>query len=239
MPKPFDHWTVLPHGPVATVADNIRTVVGTIHMPLMDLPRRMTIVRTAGRRLIVYSAIALDDEEMATLESFGTFAYLVVPSDKHRLDARIWKDRYPTLTVVAPRGAREKVEQVVPVDTTEPRFDDPNVEFTEVGGTREREAALVVRTPTGTTLVLNDVIGNIHDGKGVGGWLLHVAGFAGETAQIPRVVKSTVVDDEKALRAQLLEWAAIESLERILVSHGAPIEGNVRQILRDVADTLH
>ena len=239
MPRPFDHWTVLPHGPLASVADNIRTVVGTIHMPLMDLPRRMTVVRTAGRRLIVFSAIALREDEMATLESFGTFAYLIVPSDKHRLDARVWKDRYPTLTVVAPRGAREKVEQVVPVDTTEPRFDDPNVEFTEVGGTREREAALVVRTPTGTTLVLNDVIGNIHDGKGVGGWLLQAAGFAGESAQVPRVVKSMVVDDEKALRAQLLEWAAIESLERILVSHGAPIEGDVRQILRDVAGTLH
>src|SRR4030095_8489195 len=197
MPRPFDHWTVLPHSPLASVADNIRTVVGTIHMPLMDLPRRMTVVRMAGRRLIVYSAIALGDEEMAALESFGDFAYLIVPSDKHRLDARIWKNRYPALTVVAPRGAREKVEKVVPVDTTEPRFGDPTVEFTEVGGTREREAALVVRTPTGTTLVLNDVIGNIHDGKGVGGWLLHVAGFAGEKAQGPRVVQRSVVDGEE------------------------------------------
>jgi len=51
-------------------------------------------------------------------------------------------------------------------------------------------------------------------------------------------VKSALVDDEKALRDQLLQWAAIESLERILVSHGSPIEGDPR-LLRDVAGTLH
>ena len=51
-------------------------------------------------------------------------------------------------------------------------------------------------------------------------------------------MKSALVDDEKALRDQLLQWAAIESLERILVSHGSPIEGDPR-LLRDVAGTLH
>ena len=142
------------------------------------------------------------------------------------------------MQVVAPEGAREKVAEVVPVDTTAPRFEDPNVDFITVPGTRDREAALVVRTPNGTTLVLNDVVGNIRDASGFGGWLLHVAGFAGKEAQIPKVVKMAMIKDTNALRDQMLQWAKIDSLKRILVSHGSPIEKNPRETLRDLASSL-
>ena len=47
-----------------------------------------------------------------------------------------------------------------------------------------------------------------------------------------------VIEDKKALRAQLLQWAEIDSLIRVLVSHGSPIEDNPRQVLRDLADSL-
>jgi hypothetical protein len=238
MTKPFQQWTVLPHGKVAQIDDNILTVIGKIHMPLMDLPRRMTVVRLNDSRLVVFSAVALDDDEMAALESFGRPAFLIVPSDKHRLDAKIWKDRYPAMQVVAPEGARAKVEEVVPVDTVAPRFGDPNVQFVAVPGTRGREAALVVRTPKGTTLVLNDIVGNIRDATGFGGWLLQIAGFAGEKAQIPKVVKLAMIEDTNALRTQLLQWAEIESLKCILVAHGSPIEGDPREVLRDLAGSL-
>jgi hypothetical protein len=238
MTKPFKHWKVLPHGKLKQIDDNILTVTGDIHMPLMDLPRRMTVVRLSDSRLVVFSAIALDEDEMAELEAYGRPAYLIVPSDKHRLDAKIWKDRYPGMRVVAPEGARAKVERVVPVDTTAPRFDDPSLHFVTVPGTREHEAALVVGTPNGTTLVLNDVVGNIRNATGFGGWLLRLAGFAGKEAQIPKVVKMAMNEDTKALRAQLLQWAEIESLRRILVAHGSPIDDNPRQTLRDLAGSL-
>ena len=47
-----------------------------------------------------------------------------------------------------------------------------------------------------------------------------------------------MIADKNALRAQLLQWADIESLKRILVSHGSPIEDNPRQTLRDLASSL-
>ena len=238
MTEPFQQWTVLPHGKMVQIDENILTVVGEIHMPLMDLPRRMTVVRLSDASLVIFSAIALDEEEMSALEGYGRPAYLIVPSDKHRLDAKIWKDRYPEIQVVAPEGARAKVNEAVPVDTVTPRFDDPNVQFVTVPGTRDREAALVVRTPNGTSLVLNDVVGNIRDAAGFGGWLLHLAGFAGKDAQIPAVVKMAVIENTKALRSQLLQWAEIDSLVRVLVSHGSPIEDNPRQVLRELAESL-
>ncbi|MGA7949969.1 MAG: hypothetical protein WCA45_07395 [Thiobacillaceae bacterium] len=229
---------MLPHGKLAAIDDNILTVTGDIHMPLMDLPRRMTVVRLNDSRLVVYSAIALDEDEMASLEAYGQPAFLIVPSDKHRLDAKIWKDRYPLMQVVAPEGARAKVEETVPVDTVEPAFGDPNVQFVTVPGTRGHESALVIRSASGTTLVLNDVVGNILNVSGFGGWLLRLAGFAGDVAQIPKVVKMMMIEDTNALRLQLRQWAEIESLKRILVSHGSVIVENPRQVLRDLAGSL-
>lgn len=238
MNAPLRRWKVLPHDKPVRIDDNIVTVVGRIRMPLMTLPRRMTVVRLKESRLAVFSAIALDEEGMATIEAFGRPAYLIVPNDHHRLDARAWKERYPAIRVVAPQGARSKIAKKVSVDTTAPRFDDPGVQFLAVPGTRSREAALVVRTPRGTTLVLNDIVGNIQHRSGIEGWLLQLAGFAGDMPQIPKVVKMTMIDDKFALRSQLLQWSLDESLRRILVSHGEPIEDNPRQALRDLAQSL-
>jgi hypothetical protein len=107
-----------------------------------------------------------------------------------------------------------------------------------VPGTTGHEAALVVQRASGTTLVLNDLVGNIRDASGIDGWLLKIAGFAGDDAQIPKPVKLTMVKDKKALQEQLLQWTQLPSLQRILVSHGEPIESNPRQTLSDLANSL-
>jgi hypothetical protein len=238
MPKFHQQWTVLPHGKLAEVEPNILTVTGTIRMPLMDLPRRMTVARLADKRLVIFSAIALDESSMRVFETYGRPAFLVVPSHKHRLDAKIWKDRYPAMQVVTPEGSRKRVEEVVPVDTTEPHFGDPRVQFVTVPGTARHESALVVHTQNGTTLVLNDLIGNIRNAKGLGGRFLHLMKFAGDEPQIPRPVMWRLVEDQVALRIQFLKWAALPDLRRIIVSHGEPIDHEPAETLRDLAQYL-
>jgi len=68
MTRPFQQWKVLPHGKLSEIDDNILTVTGQIHVP-MELPRRMTVVRLNDARLVVFSAIALDESEMTWLEA--------------------------------------------------------------------------------------------------------------------------------------------------------------------------
>src|SRR5258706_6549816 len=108
MPQPFSEWKVLPHGKLTAIEDNMLTVVGEIPMAVGDMERRMTVVRLRDGRLVVFSAVALDEEEMRALEEFGAPAFLIVPNDPHRLDSKIWKDRYPGMRVIAPKGSREK-----------------------------------------------------------------------------------------------------------------------------------
>jgi hypothetical protein len=238
MTQPLTEWKVLPHGRLTQIDDNILTVEGEIPMPLAKLPRRMTVVRLRDGRLVIFNGVALDEGEMRRLEEFGTPTFLVVPNGHHRLDAHIWKQRYPQLRVIAPAGARSQVEKVVPVDATGVDFNDPDVKFATVAGTGEGEAALEVRGSSGTTLILNDVIGNIRNTSGFGGFFLRLMGFAGEDPHIPVPVKLAMIKDKPAAAAQLQRWAALPSLTRVLVSHGSTIDRDPSGTLRKLAGSL-
>lgn len=54
----------------------------------------------------------------------------------------------------------------------------------------------MVRSVDGCTLILNDVVGNIRDAKGFGGWLLRLAGFA---AAVDRVGRHANADAHRCL----------------------------------------
>jgi hypothetical protein len=233
MPKPFDKWTVLPHTPIEIVDENILCVEG----PLGKFPRRMTIIRISGRRSIIHSGFALDESEMARVEDFGKPSFFVVPSAIHRMDVKPWKLRYPDMQVCCPPGAREKVQEIVKVDTIAPDFADPAVEFTTVDGTEQHESALIVKGAQGITLVINDIIFNVRKQPGVVGFIFGVLGVTGPEPLLPKVVMRKIVEDKSALRDQLEQWAKLD-LKRIILAHGAPIEADPRGTLRKLAVTL-
>jgi hypothetical protein len=107
-----------------------------------------------------------------------------------------------------------------------------------VPGTREHEAALLVRGRDGMTLVLNDIVANIRHEHGFGGWLMRMMGFAVDEPNIPGVRKLAMIKDAEMLRDQLLAWSDIADLKRILVSHGEPIVDDPRGVLRKLAGSL-
>jgi hypothetical protein len=239
MPQPLHSWRVLPHSQLSVVDDNLLTVVGDLAMPIGDFPRRMTVARLRDGRLVVFSAIALDENEMLALEKFGPPSFLIVPSDLHRMDAKIWKDRYPRALVLAPDGAYDKVNEIVNVDATAFDFRDNSVQFVTVPGTEGHEAALVVSSAGGTTLVLNDLIWNIDERPGFGGWLMKISGMTGKQPHFPpALVAHRSIKDKPALRQQLETWASAFALRRIIVSHGAIIDQNPSRVLRDLAKQL-
>lgn len=239
MPGFHETWTVLPHGSLTEIDDGILTVTGRIHMPLVDLERRMTVVRLNNGSSVIYSAIALDDSGMKQIEAFGMPHYLVVPGDAHRLDVKIYKQRYPDLLVVTPPGTLKRVEKAVGVDATDIDFIDPEVAWQVVSGAGGHEGALLVHRSSGTTLILSDLIGNLRRKGGLEGWMLHVMGFGDDQPVIPLVEKVLMVENKEKLRRQFLDWAAIPDLRRIIMSHGEPIETNAAATLRALAGTLN
>jgi hypothetical protein len=234
MTAPFKEWTVLPHGKLTRINDRIVTVVGDLKMPLLQLPRRMTVVRLKSGDLVVFSAIALRDLAMTELETFGRPAFLVVPSVRHRLDAPGYAQRYPAMAVVAPRAGVEKIGEVVRVDTSTPNFGDSTVRYVEIAG----DSALEVDADDGLTIIVNDLIGDIHGEGGLGGWLLRIMGFAGDEPHVPAPVKLALGKHKTEVAREFRRWADRGDLRRIIVSHGDTIEGDVRGALRKLAASI-
>jgi len=215
MPKAYETWTVLPHRPIEKLSSNLWRVEGDL--PGGNGTRVMTLVKLLSGGLVVNNAIALEEDQMKELEAFGKPEVLVVPNGFHRLDSKVYKQRYPDVRVLAPGGAKKKVAQVVPVDGT---FDDGpqgnGVRMYHLDGTKQHEGVVEVKTPTGTTLVFNDAINNIPKLGGMFGFMLAPTG----QIAVPRIFRWFFVKDKKAFCDGIEKLAATPGLERVIVSHG-------------------
>jgi hypothetical protein len=194
MSNATEDWKALPHAPIEKLSENLWRVSGSL--PRMTLRRTMTIARRGDGRLVIHSAIALDETAMKAIEALGTPAYLIVPNGFHRKDAPAFKRRYPELTVLAPRGARDKIVKVIPVD-----------------------GAMLVRSADGMTIVLGDLVFNMDRKKDPLGFFFTTLLGSAPGPRISRLVKALMVKDRAALRSDLARLAATPGLVRLIVAH--------------------
>jgi len=237
MPKAHTTWKVLPHRPIEKLDDRVWRIEGDLEG--MPLKRVMTVARRGDGGLVIHNAMALEDGAMNEIETWGRPAVLVVPNGYHRLDARVFKDRYPELRVLCPRGARAKVSEVVPVDGGyEDLPPDDHVSLVTLDGTKDAEGAMIVRGASGATLVLNDTLFNMPHQAGFSGFVLrHLTRSSGGPA-ISRVTRWFIVKDGKAFAAHLTKLADTKDLVRIVVSHHETISEAPAEILRRLAATM-
>jgi hypothetical protein len=215
MAKPFETWTVVPHRPLEKLESNLWRVEGDL--PGGDGTRVMSIVKLATGGLVIHNAIALEDDQMKEVEAFGDPEVLIVPNGFHRLDAKIYKQRYPKLKVLAPSAATKKVSQVVAVDGTladAPK--DPRVVIRHLEGTKGHEGLIEVTSDSGTTIVFNDVVNNLPKLGGMIGFMLSPTG----RPSVPRIFRWFFVKDKPTFFADVEKLAKQPDLKRVIVSHG-------------------
>lgn len=229
MPKAFSHWTVLPHEPIVKLSPNLWWVRGDL--PGMSLKRTMTIARRADGQLVLHSPIALDAPELAELEAFGEPAFVVVPNGWHRLDTPAYKQRYPKLQVFAPRGSKQKVEEVIGVDGTFEDFpNDARVRLEPLKGIGDLEGVMLVHDRDGTSVVLGDIVFNMDRKRDLLGFLFTTALGSAPGPRISRFGKLVLVKDNEALKADLLRLAQLPDLVRVIVAHERVAEGPAAQV---------
>lgn len=203
------------------------------------MPRNMIVYRFANRQLLIYSAIALDKPTLTELETLGTPSYLVVPNRFHRLDAGVYKGRFPALQVLCPEAARRAVEKVVPVNASvEAVLPTLGVVCHAPPGVRAGEVVLEFALEKGRALVCCDLLFNLRKFRGWDGWLMRKiggsVGFFGVTA----LGKLMLLKDRKAFRGWLERQAARTDLALITVAHGEAITSQPAQALRGAAERL-
>lgn len=236
MAKAFEDWKPLPHEPPLKLAENLLWVRGSI--PGMSLKRVMTVARLDDGGLVLHSAIALDPGPQKELEAFGEPRYLIVPNPVHRLDAPAYKKRYPKLTVLTPKGARDKVAEVVPVDGAYEDFPQSNVVRLEtLHGVAEAEGAMLVRSADGTSVVLNDVMFNMDRKKDPLGFFFTTLLGSAPGPRVSRLAKLVYVKDKSALKADFERFAALPDLVRVIVSHEKVASGSDARVALTKAAT--
>ncbi len=233
MPKAFDTWKVFPHRGLEKLEPNLWRVEGDL--PNGNGTRVMTIAKLRGGGLVIHNAIALEDPLMTEIESFGKPAWLVVPNGFHRLDSKVFKERYPDVKVTCPAGARKKVEQVVKVDATySDAFKDDDARIFHLEGTKDSEGVLEIKSADKTTVVFNDAVNNLPKMGGFFGFLLAPTGMP----SVPRLARWMMIKDKATFRAHLEKIAATPNLSRIIVSHGKVMAEEPAKVLKTVASAL-
>ena len=235
MAKANATWTVLAHGPLEKLDDGLWRIEGSL--PGMALKRVMTIARLADGALVIHNAIALDDAGMRALDALGKVAFIVVPNGYHRLDAPSFAKRYPDARVLAPRGARAKVEEVVTVNGDYGDLPaDQHVRLEHLDGVRDGEGVMRVESDDGVTLVFNDLVFNMPHMPGFSGFVMRVLGSSGGP-RVTRIARMLLIKEKAAVRAHLERLAATPRLKRIVVSHHQVIVDAPSATLARVAAT--
>jgi len=233
-----EDWVVLPHGPIEELSENLWRVEGAL--PRFSLHRVMSVVRMQDGTLLIHSAIALDEGEMAKLEAWGRPALMLIPHARHRMDAPRYKHRYPALKVFAPPAVLGKASAAVPVDGTVRDVPlDPSVSLELLDGTAEAELAMLVKSQDGTTVVLTEVVFDLPPAKSaLTRALAKLAGF-GPGPRVTPVVKLELVKDRRQLAAHLRRLAQIPDLVRLIVGHQRMSVGaEARRALEQAAASL-
>ncbi len=232
----YSTWTVLPHGPIEPLEDNLWRVEGTL--PNMPLKRVMTVAGLASGELLIHNPIALDARAMAELDALGRVAFLVVPNGWHRLDLHAFRARYPMAQALAPSGSLRKVGAVEPsvADLTALPA-DANVSLGVLGGTGGMEAVMTVTSRGGLSVVFADAVFNMPHLPGFHGFVLrHVTGSSGGP-RVSRVARWFMIKDRPAFAAHL-ERLATPDLRRVIVAHHQIIADDPAGVLRRVAASV-
>jgi len=231
MAKGFTTWTVLRHDDIEKHAENLWSVSG--YMPRGN-QRRMTIARRSDGKLIIHNAVALAEERMKEIEAFGEPAFMIVPNAFHRQDAFIYKQRYPKLSVLCPKGAQKRVAEVVEVTGhLDEMPKDASVEVFHLRGMKEREGAMRVRTAGSAAVVVNDALLNLVPTGGIPGFFMAPTG----TLSVPRFTRWMMLKNGAELKEHLLELAT-KDLRHIVPGHGDVIGEGASDKLKQAAERL-
>ena len=228
-------WTshVLPHGPLTQLAPRVWQVTGTLKGN--PLPRNMTLWKMDSGGLWVHSAVACDDATMTEIEGIGRPEVLVVPNGFHRVDARVWKERFPDIRVVSPEASRAKVEEKVKVDGLDTEV--LGVTTHTAAGVKDTEHVYEVDAGAGSALIMCDLLFNLPHLPGVSGFVLRMLGSTGSFG-ITGVGKMLMMTDKKALKGWLLQESQEPDLALVCVSHGEPVLADAAKKMREASEKL-
>lgn len=221
--------TINPYSPLKSLATNLWQVEGTL---ANGLPRNMTIYRLPEGRLLLYSVVAMHAADLEALEKLGRPAIMVMPHDRHQMDAPFYKRRYPDLRILAPEPQHPRR---VPVDADLGELEELGIGGYLLPGTTYHEVVLELPVEGGVALCATELLGNLSGLPGLMGLALRLLGPPGGGLGVARVVRWREVSDRQRVQAWLSELGNRPELRMVLVGHGSPVTRDPGASLRRAA----
>jgi hypothetical protein len=196
-------------------------------------PTRMALIRLSDGSLFIWSPTALSDDLRAAVDALGPVRHIVAPNALHHLFIGEWHRAYPDAKIYAAPGLRAKRRDIA--------FDGDLHDAPASGWSGDIDQVMVRGNWITTeivffhrqsrTVIFTDLIQHF-DAGWFTGWRALVARLDLLTAPdpaVPRKFRIAFLDRSMARAAlhRILAWPA----EKILMAHGAPIEGDGRAFI--------
>jgi len=207
------------------------------YMGVLPVGTRMSVVQLSNQSVAIISPIALNEEIRKQISSIGQVEHIIAPNLYHYFYAAEWKVTFPTATLWATKGMKEKQPEL-PIDQNiqeesllwnelSKQFFDGLRTLSFGGGEALNE--WVFFHAASRTLILTDAAFHFEDSFPLVNQLAaRVLGCYGQLR--PSWFEKIAVKDESALRQSVknvLKW----DFERVIMAHGRVIERDGKAML--------
>ena len=214
-----------------TLAPELWTATQDLRFLGLEVGARMTVVRLDGGDLFLHSPIEPGPAVVDEVRKLGTVRWLCAPNRFHHLFIAKWRDAFPEARMLVSPGLEKKRPDLADAETLGPGAASPvpGLEVESVQGLPLFNE-LAWLHPASATLILTDLA--FHSGPELPALTRLAFRALGRPPGLgPTLLERVATRDRAALRASLeriLAWP----FERIVVSHGKPVEHGGREAFR-------
>jgi hypothetical protein len=210
---------------LSELARDVAFVARPLSAATFQLGTRMTVLRLADGTVALHSAVKVDDEEKAAIDTLGPVSAIIVPNTGHTLFVAEAASRWPEARLVGPAGVRRRV----PGD----RWSDaplPGLVEHAFGGAEKYGEKVYFHEASGTLVVTDILFYYPQSPGGWTGWYLGWQGVVGRVGQT--IICRSLIRDKVAAKRSVAELRAYGP-RRIALAHGGVFEGDVDAALQD------
>lgn len=201
--------------------------------PGLLLPYRMTVVRLADSRLLLHSPVKLDEATREQVSALGAVAALVAPNSFHYLFASEYEAAFPGARLFLAPDLPLRIASCPPGTVLTDYFRtawSSELEHRVFGPVRNFTEVVFLHRPT-STLILTDLAFNMVTIEGLVQRALWRAGGVPARFGPSRTARLTLLSDRTAGAEleKILQW----EFDRIVVTHGEPVERNGKAVFTE------
>lgn len=217
--------------PLVSLAEDLWTTTRLQKFWGVETGTRMNVVRLGDGGLLVHCPVALDAETRREIDALGPVKAVVAPSLFHHLYVGQWMDAYPQATFWACPGLEKKRSELRWTGVLGDRAESPwSADVEQAAFTARFEHEIVFFHAKTRTMICADALLNLstHPSRATRAVAWLMANNGPGKGYIERIA----VRDYKLGRRQvdrILSW----DFDRILLAHGANVEHDGREAVRD------